>query len=126
MCSLSYNVNYDSGGISVKGKNIEKVEYTSMLGDLQFFDSISDIVQQGKEIITILNKEIGNKSFDVYWNPWHAIDIISEDGPVDFLNFPKDNITVTVFFTNGKSITKHVQLSFNREGNLITEVTTRQ
>jgi len=44
-------------------------------------------------------------------------------GRIDFLNLPKDNMTVTVFFTNGKSITKHLQLSFNGEGNLMTEVT---
>ncbi|HBC96862.1 MAG TPA: hypothetical protein DC034_08740 [Clostridium sp.] len=118
----TYDVGFDSGGISVKGKNISSVKYTSVAGELQYFVSS----QQGKEITTTFHEELGNKSFDVYWNPWHAIDIISEYGSTDFVNLPEDNITITVFFTNGRSITKHLQLSFNKEGNLIAKVTTEQ
>lgn len=118
----TYDVGFDSGGISVRGNNISSVKYTSVAGELQYFVSS----QQGKEITTTFYKELGNKSFDVYWIPWHVIDIVSEKGDVDFINLPKDNVTITVSFTNGKSIIKHLELSFNKEGNLIAKVTTGQ
>jgi hypothetical protein len=29
-------------------------------------------------------EERGMKSFDVSWSPWYALDIVSEDRPIDF------------------------------------------
>ena len=146
----TYDVGFDSGGISVKGDNISSVKYTSDMGELTFFDSIAakqmsqpeqdesqkskimvhvledsgSFVKVGKEIITNFHAELGEKSFNVNWSPWYAIDIVSEDGTVNFADLPSDNITIEVHFTNGKSITKHLQLSFNKEGNLIAKITT--
>lgn len=119
----TYDVGFDSGGISIKGKDIVKVKYTSMLGELMFFDSAPNLIQQGKEITTIFYEELGDKSFTVYWNPWHAINIISKDGSANYQDLSKDNIEITVFFANGKSITKNLQLFFDRDGNLIAEIT---
>lgn len=120
----TYDVGFDSGGISVKGENISSVKYASKAGEFRFLHLIPERQgsAEGKEILTTFNKELGNKSFDVNWIPWDAIDIISEDGPLDYLNLPADNITITVHFTNGKSITKQLQLSFSKDGNLIAEI----
>ena len=145
----TYDVGFDSGGISVKGDNISSVKYTSDLGELTFFNSIAakqmgqpeqdenqklkiyvleDIgpfLKVGKEIITNFQGELGEKSFYVNWSPWYAIDIVSEDGPVSFADLPSDNITIEVHFKDGKIITKHLKLSFNNDGNLTAEIITK-
>jgi hypothetical protein len=147
----AYDVGFDSGGISVKGDNISSVKYTSDMGELTFFDSIAakqmsqpkqdekqkskimlhvledsgSFVKVGKEIITNFHAELGEKSFDVNWSPWYAIDIVSEDGPVSFADLPSDNITIEVHFKDGKIMTKHLKLSFNNDGNLIAEIITK-
>ncbi|NMB32692.1 MAG: hypothetical protein GX992_00405, partial [Clostridium sp.] len=66
--------------------------------------------------------ELGTKSFNVDWIPWYAIDMASEDKPIDYADFPADIINIEVSFTNGKKITKQVQLSFNSNGDLLAEV----
>ena len=145
----TYDVGFDSGGISIKGKNISSVKYTSDLGEFRFFNSIAakqmgqpeqdenqklkihvleDIgpfLKVGKEIITNFEEELGEKSFYVNWSPWYAIDIVSEDGPVSFADLPSDNITIEVHFKDGKIVTKHLKLSFNNDGNLIAEIITK-
>lgn len=145
----TYDVGFDSGGISIKGKNISSVKYISDLGEFTFFNSIaakqmnqpeqnenqklkihvledsSSFVKVGKEIIANFQGELGEKSFDVNWFPWYAIDIVSEDGPVSFADLPSDNITIEVHFKDGKIITKHLKLSFNNDGNLIAEIITK-
>lgn len=151
----SYNVGYEHGGISVVGNNIASVTYTSQAGELQFFDSLlakemlnerkedNDnpnssekvelialdnnhlLMQHGKEITTVFHEKLGTKSFDINWVPWHAIDIASEDKPINFADLPADIITIKVSFANGKEITKQLQLSFNSEGDLLAEIITK-
>lgn len=143
----TYDVGYDSGGISIKGKNIVEVKYTATLGELMFFDSVSarenhpplqsegemviykpetSLIQRGKEITKSFNEERGDKSFNVQWSPWYAINRVSEEGTSDFSDLPKDNIEITVFFANGKSVKKNLQLSFDKDGNLVAEMSSEQ
>jgi hypothetical protein len=61
----------------------------------------------------------------VHWIPWDAIDVVSEDKPIDFADLPQDIITITVHFTSGKILTKQLKLSFNSDGNLIGEITSQ-
>ena len=123
----TYDVGFDSGGISVKGKNISSVKYTSEIGELRFLHPIPQrqIDAEGKEILTTYYEELGNKSFDVNWIPWDAINIVSEDGSVDFADLPSDNVTIEVFFKNGEIMIKHLKLSFNNDGNLIAKIITK-
>lgn len=145
-----YDAGFEHGGISVRGDNISYVKYTSNVGELRFFDSVASkqirqpeqdekpkqkvvlhkiengdfVIQKGKEVTTSFHEELGTKSFDVNWVPWYAIDIISKDGSINFADLPSDIITVEVHFTNGKSTTKQLQLSFNNNGSLIAEIVT--
>ncbi len=146
-----YDAGFEHGGISLVGKNISSVTYTSKQGELQFFDTVlaqkllnerkndtntsnsdekveliaidnSDLTQRGQKITRVFQKELGTKSFNVDWIPWYAIDMASEDKPIDYADFPADIINIEVSFTNGKKITKQVQLSFNSNGDLLAEV----
>ena len=143
----SYDVGFDHGGISVRGDHIAYVKYTSNLGELSFFDSIAakkieppkqdeeqeevmlhiledaaPFMQAGKEITISYHAELGEKSFDVNWFPWYAIDIVSKDEPVNFADLPSDNIIIEVYFENGKTMTKQLHLHFDHGGNLIAEI----
>ncbi|MDD2569134.1 MAG: hypothetical protein PHQ49_05765 [Clostridia bacterium] len=89
------------------------------------FENGYPFMQQGKEVTATFYEELGAKSFDVNWTPWDAINMVSEDGPIDFANLPSENITVKVHFKNGNTMTKQLKLSFNSNGNLIAEVITR-
>ena len=123
----TYDVGFDSGGISVKGKNISSVKYTSEIGEFRFLHPIPQrqIDAEGKEILTTYYEELGNKSFDVNWIPWDAINIVSKNGSVDFTDLPSDNMTIKVFFKNGEIMIKHLKLSFNNDGNLIAKIITK-
>lgn len=123
----TYDVGFDSGGISVKGKNISSVKYTSEIGEFRFLHPIPQWQgdAEGNEILTTFYEELGNKSFDVNWIPWDAINIVSEDGSVDFADLPSDNMTIEVFFKNGEIMIKHLKLSFNNDGNLIAKIITK-
>ncbi len=79
-------------------------------------------IQRGKEVTVNFYEELGTESFDIHWAPWYAIDIVSEDKPIDFADLPSENITITVHFANGKMETKQLKLSFDSDGNLIAEV----
>lgn len=148
----SYDVGFEDGGISIIGDNISSVTYTSNRGELQYFDSLlakkmidekkADnnkpnssekveliafddshlLMQSGQKITKVFQEELGTKSFNVDWIPWYAIDIVSEDRPIDFADLPADIITIKVSFTNGKEISKQLQLTFNSDGDLLAEV----
>lgn len=123
----TYAVGFDTGGISVKGKNISSVKYISETGEFRFLHFTPEQQEnssEGKEIVATFSEELGSKSFDVNWIPWEAINLVSEDGTVDYANLPSDNVTIEVAFKNGKTMTKHLRLSFNNEGNLIAKVVT--
>lgn len=123
----TYDVGFDFGGISVKGKNISSVKYTSEKGEFRFLHPIPQrqADTEGKEIFTTYYEELGSKSFDVNWIPWDAINIVSQDGSVDFIDLPSDNVMVEVSFKNGEVMIKHLKLSFNNDGNLIAEIITK-
>ncbi|MDD4569126.1 MAG: hypothetical protein PHE70_03235 [Tepidanaerobacteraceae bacterium] len=78
--------------------------------------------QRSNEVTAAFYEECGTTSFDVTWSPWYALDMVSEDKPIDFADLPSDDITVTVHFTNGKTATKQLKFSFDSNGNLIAEV----
>lgn len=86
------------------------------------FENGEPFRQRGKEIIAAFYEECGMTSFDASWDPWYALDMVSEDKPIDFADLPSDDITVTVHFTNGKTATKQLKFSFDSNGNLIAEV----
>ncbi|MGI5838375.1 MAG: hypothetical protein ACOX8W_01780 [bacterium] len=123
----TYDVGFDFGAISVKGKNITAVKYTTEKGEFRLLNPIPQrqADTEGKEILTTYYEELGSKSFDVNWIPWDAINIISEDGTVDFKELPSDNVIVEVYFKNGEVMIKHLKLSFNNDGNLIAEISTK-
>ncbi len=86
------------------------------------FENGYPFIQRGKEITATFYEERGIKSFDAHWSPWYALDIVSEDKPIDFADLPSDDITITVHFTNGKTATKQLKFSFDSNGNLIANV----
>jgi len=123
----TYDVGFDSGGISVKGKNISSVKYTSEIGEFRFLHPIPQRQgdAEGKEILTTFYEDLGSKSFDVNWIPWDAINIVSENGSINFANLPSDNVTIEIFFKDGEIMIKHLKLSFNNDGNLIAKIITK-
>jgi len=78
--------------------------------------------QRGKEVTATYYEERGSRSFEAGWSPRYALDIVSEYKPINFADLPSDTITVTVHFTNGKTATRQLNLSFDCYGNLIAEI----
>lgn len=86
------------------------------------FENGYPFIQRGKEVTANSYEEYGAEPFDTHWSPWYAIDMVSEDKPINYADLPSENITITVHFTNGKTETKQLKLSFSSDGNLIAEV----
>lgn len=87
------------------------------------FENEYPYIQRGKQVTAAFYEELGAKSsFNVSWSPWYAIDMVSEDKPIDFADLPSEDITVTVHFTNGKTATKQLKFSFDSKGYLIADV----
>lgn len=82
--------------------------------------------QHGKEVTATYYEERGSRSLEAGWSPWYALDMVSEYNPINFADLPSDTITVTVHFTNGKTATRQLNLSFDRYGNLIAECRNNQ
>ncbi len=150
--TYGYDVGFEHGGISIIGDNIASVTYTALNGELRYFDTIlakkmiderqadnkkansnekvelitfddnNLLMQSGQKITKVFQEELGTKSFNVDWIPWPAIDIASEDRPIDFADLPADIITIKVSFTNGKEISKQLQLTFNSNGDLLAKI----
>ncbi|MNI22737.1 hypothetical protein D3C73_762990 [compost metagenome] len=78
--------------------------------------------QYGKTVIAKYYAELGDSSFEISWTPWYALDLISTNGEISLTDLPKDTITIAVTFTNGKTVTKTMQLSFDSKGSLIAEL----
>ena len=112
---LDYQVQFSQTGEQIE-KGIWRVEISHK------FENGYPFIQWGKEVTATFYEEHGTKSFDVSWEPWYAIDLVSEDKPIDFADLPSDNIMITVHFTNGKTETKQLKFSFDSNGNLIAEV----
>lgn len=88
------------------------------------FENGYPFIQTGKEVTANFYEDRGTGSFDIQWAPWYAIDMVSEDKPINFGDLPADNITITVHFANGKMEAKLLKLSFGSEGSLIAEIIT--
>lgn len=86
------------------------------------FENGYPFIQCGKNITATFYEELGEGSLAVHWIPWEAINLVSEDKPINFADLPQDIITITVHFTSGKILTKQLKLSFNRDGYLIGEI----
>lgn len=86
------------------------------------FENGYPFIQRGKKVTTYFYDELGNKSFNVNWAPWYAIDEVSRDKLINYEDLPTDNITITVNFASGKTQTKQLKLSFDTDGNLNAQV----
>lgn len=150
--STTYNTYLDGDSyFTISGKGIKSVTYTSQLGELLYIDTVMqdqdpDYIkakansktatgftvmlfpsyrpyeQIGNKVTAVYYEELGDKSFAVEWRPWYVSMKMAEDIYVNPADFPQENITVTVTFTNGKIAVKNLYLSFESDGTLIAKV----
>jgi hypothetical protein len=76
--------------------------------------------QFGKMVTPKYYEQLGDESFAVDWNPIYALDILTEDGEIS--DIPHEKITIDVLFSNGKKLTKVMDLSFNKTGEVIAKI----
>ncbi|MFF2911132.1 hypothetical protein [Paenibacillus sp. NPDC057934] len=143
-------INSDSrNAISVKGEDIVAVTYRSERGQLNYTDYLmmkqdkdyleeeqkakekgenlvflnmnnAPYYQYGKMVTPKYYAQLGDRSFAVNWVPLYALDILSADGNIT--NIPHEKITISVTFTNGAKLTKYIDLSFNKTGEVIAKI----
>ncbi|MEK5254046.1 hypothetical protein NST74_11350 [Paenibacillus sp. FSL F4-0125] len=154
--STTYNTYIEGNSyFTISGKGIKSVTYTSKLGELLYIDTIMQnqdpsyikakansktatgfnvmllpsyrpYEQIGNKVTADYYEELGDKSFGVEWRPWYVSMKMAEDITVNPADFPQENITVTVTFTNGKTAVKNLLLSFESDGTLIAKVIERK
>ncbi len=92
--------------------------YTRPATDLQPY-------MEGKSVTTMSNPQY--EYIQWYLSP-EELTILENDAkaqrptPMDYSTLPGDTITVTAKFTDGSTLTKHIDLSFNKDGNLCAKL----
>lgn len=78
--------------------------------------------ERGKQVTAKYYEELGNESFEVHWSPGKALDLVSEYKPIDLAQLPGDTIIITANFTDGRTMTKILKLSFDEQGQLMAQL----
>ena len=76
----------------------------------------------GKTVTATYSPEIGQDSLNVDWFLPEALEIASSNIPLQYEDLPSDTITVTVTFTDGQTMTKTIQISFQEDGSFLGEL----
>ncbi len=63
-----------------------------------------------------------NSGDSVDWDATNAANKVMEAGPLKYENLPGNTITISVKFTDGQILTQNVELSFDKEGNILAVV----
>lgn len=134
-----YEVNFEADfRLVCDASNIKSATFTSINGELYYCDDEmfkkmedngevsfklqqrnSSYIHRGSKI-----KVYGNKGEIVLdWNPVKSMDILQKENFYNnYEKLPSDTITAEVEFEDGQVIRKSINLSFNKEGNLVVEV----
>lgn len=105
----------------IEGEDIIKVEYVVQNGSLfKWTDSI-----ESKRIV-LNNEQVYNTERVVLWRPTDELLTWIEkqnthNGPVDFSTAPKDEISITVTFSDMSVATRKLKLYYNDYGYLVVE-----
>ncbi len=105
----------------VEGEDIIKVEYKVQNGSLfKWTDSIES------KCIILKNDEVYSPERVVLWRPSKELltwieEQNSHNGPVDFSIAPKDEISITVTFSDMSVVTRKLKLYYNDYGYLVVE-----
>ncbi|MBQ4129163.1 MAG: hypothetical protein IJD68_05275 [Ruminococcus sp.] len=105
----------------VEGEDITKVEYEAQKGSLfKWTDSI-----KSKRIV-LNNEEVYSSERVVLWRASEEFlawveEQNAHNGPVDFSTAPKDEISITVTFSDMSVVTRKLKLYYNDYGYLVVE-----
>ena len=105
----------------VEGEDITKVEYEAQKGSLfKWTDSI-----KSKRIV-LNNEEVYSSERVVLWRATEEFlawveEQNAHNGPVDFSTAPKDEISITVTFSDMSVVTRKLKLYYNDYGYLVVE-----
>jgi len=71
--------------------------------------------QEGNTIEVKANENIG-------WSPTKAMKVLASSDQFKYEELPGDTLTVTAKFVGGETITQTINLSFDKEGKVIGEI----
>lgn len=111
----NYSVDSKTGNdyFSIKGENIKTVIYTSKNAELMSYTEGKHF----KEYRFTYNPENPELCY-VKWMYTDDENTLDPKNP-DYTKIPKDTITIEATFTNGETVKKAYELSFNKKGNMV-------
>ena len=107
----------DTTSDKIKEFGLEDFGYITSYFYLVKKDVYEDITRGGKSV-TAKNYNDEDRIHGIMFNTWTASCCIYEDPDMKLSDLPKDKITVTVKFTSGETVTKHILAEFDDNGYL--------
>ncbi len=107
----------DTTSDKIKEFGLENLGYISSYFYLVKKDVYEDITRGGKTV-TAKNYNDEDRIHGIEFDDWTAVELINENPDMKLSDLPKDKITVTVKFTSGETVTKHILAEFDDDGYL--------
>lgn len=107
----------DTTSDKIKEFGLEDFGYITSYFYLVKKDVYEDITRGGKSV-TAKNYDDDDRIHDIMFDNWKAVEIVNENPDMKLSDLPKDRITVTVKFTSGETVTKHILAEFDDNGYL--------
>lgn len=107
----------DTTSDKIKEFGLEDFGYISSYFYLVKKDVYEDITRNGKSV-TAKNYNDEDRIHGIMFDTWTASRCIYENPDMKLSDLPKDKITVTVKFTSGETVTKHILAEFDDNGYL--------
>lgn len=101
----------------IKEFGLEDFGYITSYFYLVKKDIYEDITRNGKSV-TAKNYNDEDRIHGIMFDTWTAVWLIKDNPDMKLSDLPKDKITVTVKFTSGETVTKHILAEFDDDGYL--------
>lgn len=101
----------------IKEFGLEDFGYITSYFYLVKKDVYEDITRNGKSV-TAKNYNDEDRIHGIMFDTWTAVWLIKDNPDMKLSDLPKDKITVTVKFTSGETVTKHILAEFDDDGYL--------
>lgn len=107
----------DNTSDKIKEFGLENIGYITPYFYLVKKDVYEDITRGGKSV-TVKNYNDEDRIHGIMFDTWTAVWLIKDNPDMKLSDLPKDKITVTVKFTSGETVTKHILTEFDDNGYL--------
>lgn len=107
----------DTTSDKIKEFGLENIGYITPYFYLVKKDVYEDITRGGKSV-TVKNYNDEDRIHGIMFDTWTAVWLIKDNPDMKLSDLPKDKITVTVKFTSGETVTKHILAEFDDDGYL--------